>query len=223
VLEDTNGIPDTLAMVGYIMVGINFTAAGICFVWLFLNRNSPQVRVSQPMFLSLVIVGCIISTSTILAMAQENTNYDIDEDSFFNVHTACMAIPWLYSVGFSITFGTLFAKIRHVYVLFKAAAGTTRPTISIKETLLIIGGVLGVDVLVLTVWTVVSPLRWERTILTMDKYQVPLSSEGYCTSDDWMIFAGILAALHLALLGFASYLCYLSRDIPTSKFCSAFL
>jgi gamma-aminobutyric acid type B receptor len=156
VLEDTNGIPDTLVMVGYIMVGINFTAAAICFVWLFVYRNSPQVRVSQPVFLSLVIVGCIISTSTIIAMAQENTNYDIDEDSFFNVHTACMAIPWLYSVGFSITFGTLFAKIRRVYMVFKAAIAMKRTTISTKETVIIIGAVLGVDVLVLTFWTVMS-------------------------------------------------------------------
>jgi len=35
-----------------------------------------------------------------------------------------MAIPWLYSVGFSVTFGTLFAKILRVYRLFASQSPT---------------------------------------------------------------------------------------------------
>jgi len=216
VMEDTNGIPATLILIGYIMFGINVTAVTICGVWLWFFRHSPQVQVAQPFFLFFVLLGCLISTSTILPMAQENldsSNID-DNDS---IHTACMAIPWLYSVGFSITFGSLFAKIRRIYVLFRAAVDMRRIRISIPETVGMIGGVLLLDVTVLTVWTLVDPLQWQRNILTTDKYQNPLTSEGYCTSHHWMIFAGIIASLHLSLLGFASWLCYKARDIP-SKF-----
>jgi len=107
VQEDVHDIPDALRVVGYVLVGINGSAILFCLIWLYWNRYSPQVQVAQPFFLCLVLLGCLISTSTILPMAQENLNGDIAEEEFFNVHRACMAIPWMYSVGFCITFGTL--------------------------------------------------------------------------------------------------------------------
>jgi 7 transmembrane sweet-taste receptor of 3 GCPR len=92
-------ISPTLKLIAYIMLGINLLAIIICGVWLCWQRDSPQVKVSQPFFLALVLLGCAISSSTIIAMAQED-----DGDGPV---PACMAIPWLYSVGFSITFGKI--------------------------------------------------------------------------------------------------------------------
>ena len=125
------------------------------------------------------------------------------------------AIPWLYSVGFSITFGTLFAKIRRVYVLFQSRVERRNTSVTLQETFGIIGGVLLLDVFVLTVWTIVDPLYWERNIVTTDQYGDALLSEGNCTSDHWIVFAATIALLHFGLLGVACYLCYMARDIPT--------
>lgn len=75
---------------------------------------------------------------------------------------ACMAIPWLYSVGFSITFGTLFAKIRRVYNMFMNAARAKggvdirKNAVTVQETVSVIGAVLLIDVFILVVWTVSS-------------------------------------------------------------------
>ena len=189
------------------------------------------MRVSQPFFLALVLIGCGISSSTIIAMAQEDEgNGPVD---------ACMAIPWLYSVGFSITFGSLFAKIRRVHNIFKfnaspaAARGVavarsnsnvgasslssgmssfgrrrTAASINFQETVGIIVLVLLVDVLILVWWTIVSPLEWTRVVTTTDQFGAPLESYGHCTSDQWIIFAGIMAAFHLTLLSVGCYLCY---------------
>lgn len=208
--EETNLIPTTLKVLSYVMVGINFAFIAGCGAWLYWKRNSAQVRVSQPFFLSLVLLGCGISSSTILAMGQESAGDGPVE--------ACMAIPWLYSVGFSITFGSLFAKIRRVYKIFQSAAtpGAVRKTaVTFRETIFVIGVVLLVDVLVLVIWTAVSPLEWQRTVLSADQFGTPLESEGHCTSDQWMAFAGLIGMLHLILLAFACYLCFVSRNIPT--------
>ena len=88
VLENVNLIPLSLKATCYAMVAVNFVVVAICFFWLFVNRDTPQVKVSQPIFLSLVLLGCLISTSTILALVQE-------DDAYGDV-PACMAIPWLY-------------------------------------------------------------------------------------------------------------------------------
>ena len=126
--EDYHLIPKSLKIVAYCMLCMNVIAIGSCGTWLYLQRTTPQVRVSQPSFLLLVLLGCLISSCTILVLAQEDGIIDGDDGDGdgSGVGTppkySCMAIPWLYSVGFSVTFGTLFAKIRRVYKLFRDAA-----------------------------------------------------------------------------------------------------
>ena len=206
--EEVNAIPIALKYTAFAMLGINVIAIIICGIWLFWKRGTTQVRVSQPCFLVLVLLGCLISSFTIVTLAQE--------DNGDGPVPACMAIPWLYSVGFSVTFGTLFAKIRRVYVIFKSAADMRRNVVTWQETLSVMGAVLLVDVTILIVWTISDPLEWERTIISADQFGDPLVSEGHCTSEHWTAFGGAIAALHLILLGVACYMCYVSRDIPTN-------
>lgn len=89
-----------------------------------------------------------------------------------------------------------------------------RIRVSIQETVFIIGGVLLIDVTILTVWTIVDPLHWERSILISDKFGSALSSEGHCESEHWAIFAGLIALLHFGLMAVACYMCYVARKIP---------
>ncbi|CAB9510064.1 acid type B receptor subunit 2 [Seminavis robusta] len=206
--EDLNLLPSSLVSVSYAMVGINFSLCFFCAVWLFIHRNRAQVRMSQPYFLLLILVGCIFSTSTILALAEEHPGDGPVQ--------GCMAIPWLYSVGFCITFGTLFAKIRRIYVILQSAAEMRRVSVSVQETAMTVTVILLIDICILTVWTIVDPLRWERNVLSEDKYGYDLESEGHCTSDHWMIFTSIIGAYHFVLICIACYVCYLARDLPES-------
>ena len=134
-----------------------------------------------------------------------------------------------FSVGFCVTFGTLFAKIRRVYLIFMQAAAKNGVTagsgsgggvesrnngVTITETLSVIGVVLLIDVFILTIWTVVDPLEWQRTVTLEDQFGVPLESEGHCTCEHWVGFAAAIAALHLVLLGIACFMCYVARNIP---------
>ena len=67
----------------------------------------------------------------------------------------------------------------------------------------VIGIVLSVDVSILTAWTVIDPLQWERTVVASDQFGAPLESTGGCISEHWEAFAGAIAALHLLLMGVA--------------------
>ena len=88
VMENTNMIPPVLKILAYCMFFFNMIVIIACGVWLYIHRKRTQIRVSQPFFLVMVLVGCLISSSTIIALAQE------DEGS--GPVPACMAIPWLY-------------------------------------------------------------------------------------------------------------------------------
>lgn len=87
--------------------------------------------------------------------------------------------------------------------------------ISGAETCSIVTAIVAMDVAILTVWTIVDPLEWQRTITSMDKYGEALSSEGFCTCDSWIVFAILIGALHLSLMLLATYMCYRTRHIPT--------
>jgi gamma-aminobutyric acid type B receptor len=148
----------------------------------------------------------------------------VEEDEGDGPVHACMAIPWLYSVGFSITFGTLFAKIRRVYGIFaeahRSAAmrdvnSTRRAYTSYQDTVSTIGKVLLLDVVILVLWTSAYPLHWKRDIIRQDQFGFTLESQGNCTSENWRPFLGALVALHITLCIIACYMCYVSRNIPS--------
>jgi ABC-type amino acid transport substrate-binding protein len=223
VAENLNHIQPLLKVIGMILLGINVILVVGCAVWLFWKRNAPQVRVSQPFFLGLVLVGCLVSSSTILWLGLEDNKGD-DEGDDNNEDGGgggngssppCMTIPWFYSVGFSITFGTLFAKIRRVYLIFTSAAGPRQRSAPVtwQETLCLTGIVLLLDVIVLAIWTLVDPLTWIRIVLLTDKFGYSLESYGICDGS-WITFGSIIASYHVILLGIASYMCYVARDIP---------
>jgi hypothetical protein len=216
VAENLNHIQPLLKVIGMILLGINVVLVVGCAVWLFWQRNAPQVKVSQPFFLGLVLVGCLVSSSTIfwLGLEDDKGGDNGDEDSSGS-SPPCMAIPWFYSVGFSITFGTLFAKIRRVYLIFKSAAGPRQRSAPVtwQETLFLTGMVLLLDVVVLAIWTLVDPLTWIRIVLLTDKFGYSLESYGICDGS-WITFGSIIASYHVLLLGIASYMCYVARDIP---------
>lgn len=68
-------------------------------------------------------------------------------------------MQWLYSVGFCLTFATLLAKSWRIYKLFTGAARMQRTAVKQKDALLIVGGIVGVAVVILAVWTGVDPLQ----------------------------------------------------------------
>jgi len=204
---DKNLIPRGLLIAGYVLFAVAAFAIIVCGVWLYLHRLKRQVKHRQPPLLGLVLLGCLISTSTILALAQESSGD--------GPVPACMVSPWLYSVGFCLTFATLLAKSWRIKKLFTGAARMERTAVTLKDALLIVGGIVGVDVVILAIWTGVDPLQWTRQIVQSDKYG-GMESQGFCSSDYFVLFLSLLAALQFAVLAAGAYFCYVARNIPTT-------
>lgn len=209
---DYNWFPNALVWSLYSMASLNYLICGSCAIWLFFHRKRAQVSIAQPYSLALILLGCVLSTSAIIAMAQEDVGGN-GEPTGSSV-TSCAFIPWLYSVGFSITFGTLYAKIRRIYIIMQSAVEMRRVTVTFKETLVIVGIVLLFDVTILTVWTVVDPLTWGRSSLQEDKYGYVLESEGYCQSEHLFLWTSLIGIYHFLLVISACYMCYLARNLP---------
>jgi hypothetical protein len=200
--ENMNEIPLYLVIVSYCYFSILsiLIAAGTIMVYIF--RDSIIIQVSQPFFLYLLLLGCGLTSTAIVALVQ--TESDL----------ACVLSRWLYFVGFAIMFGTLFAKTWRVYKVLMNGMAMRRVEVSKQETLVIIAIITGVNIIVLAVWTVYDRPHWERTLIEEDGYGYVISSVGQCTSVYEGGFFMALLGLTIALMIVAEFLCYKARNIP---------
>lgn len=76
-------------------------------------------------------------------------------------------------------------------------------------------GLLTINLIVLTVWTVISPLEWVREVSDRDRFRRPVESRGGCESDNALPFVIILVVVDIGALILAAYQSYVARGIAT--------
>ena len=103
----------------------------ICFAaWTIYARKSYIVRASQPFFLVMLCGGVVVLSAAIVP-------FGID-DSIVSLHgasSACMAIPWLLSIGWTTIFSVLAAKLLRVNKVFQNSMKFRRVQISTRDVL----------------------------------------------------------------------------------------
>jgi hypothetical protein len=80
-----------------------------------------------------------------------------------------------------------------------------------------------VNILVLSLWTGLSPFQWEREILYTDEFGQPTESMGFCTSHHSVYYYSVLAVIDLGALVYALYETYRARNLSTEFAESAYI
>lgn len=218
--EDFNYIDKGLKIAGYVVFGGSIFLALASLGWMVAYMNeSPIIRASQPIFLGLIIFGALVSSMTILAMGVETGyRYSVEDPSEQNpdierADAACMAVWWLYGIGFGLIFSALFAKIYRVKLIFQAGQAFRRVIVNIKDVANILILMMVVEVGILLSWQLVSPERWHRTVLRESEEGYALESVGRCTSDNSLYFKIALIVFHLLCLLYALVLCFRTKHL----------
>jgi hypothetical protein len=109
---DNNYIGQSARIAGLLLMSVALLSAIIFLLWLLYYRKESVVQSAQPLFLLMLVFGSIIMASSIypLSLDDEST----DGVSSAGLDRTCMTAPWLYSIGFSMSFSALFAKMRGV-------------------------------------------------------------------------------------------------------------
>lgn len=74
---------------------------------------------------------------------------------------------------------------------------------------------LGLNCLVLALWTGIDPLYWDRNVVAIDPYDRTVESSGRCVSNHMAAFAGPLLAINGCALILALWQAYVGRGITT--------
>jgi hypothetical protein len=96
--------------------------------WTHRNRKARVVLASQPFFLHIICVGAIVMVCTIIPLS-----IDHGVATLQGCTTACISIPWLGSMGFSMTVSALFTKTHRINIILNNANRLQRIKVTIWD------------------------------------------------------------------------------------------
>jgi len=140
-----------------VMVMIILTSLAFA-IWVVYYRENKVVRSSQPIFLLLICCGTLVMSTAILPLSIDDKIVSVR-----GCDISCMAMPWLLSVGFVLTFSALFSKILKVNTIVRASLRLDRIELSLLDVLKPLVALSLINIVLLLIWTLVDPLKWVRS------------------------------------------------------------
>lgn len=202
----------TIRPFGYALLAIIIISALVAVGWTFVKRDTKVVKASQPEFLSAISIGAIIMAFAIVPMGVDDSTASIRGCSI-----ACNATPWLLAVGFCVMFSLLDAKIMRVNKLMDSSKRFRRVKVEAKDVLLPFVTLLTLNVILLSIFTALDPLYWERVEQGRDG-EGNLESYGRCTSDGKVsaVVLGLVVGINAVALIMSCVQAYKGRNVSVA-------
>ncbi|EDV25068.1 uncharacterized protein TRIADDRAFT_56611 [Trichoplax adhaerens] len=159
------------------------------FAFSLYYQNHKQIKLLSPRMNALFAIGCCICYVSVVMMAID-TNFT----TTIGFSILCQANIWLLCLGFTLAFGSLFAKMWRVYRIF---ALKTAKRIIVKDwhLLAVVSQLAIVDIVLLTIWTVVDPLIADviTSTTTEPKHDIVFKQTSYvCTCKNTAVWLGLI-------------------------------
>ena len=215
--ENLNLITRPILSFGLSICAATITCAlGWC-IWTWQFRKTDVVRASQPIFLCQLCIGTVIFAASIIPMSMQEPR------SQRGLNIACMATPWLLSIGFTTTFAALFSKAMRLNKLFGNGNAFRRVQVKAHNVMLPFAILMTINVACLILWTNVAPLSYRRIqVDNFDTFGRSVESYGTCYKQEGkrkmtaqISIIAALVVINLIALLFANYQCYLTRHVPS--------
>lgn len=198
---EKNYLSSGVRIVGFTLLGIAWLTALTTAIWVFMHHKHQVVRAAQPYFLYLVCFGASVSVSAIFTLSFDES-YGWSEDK---LSSACMATPWLASLGHIITYGALFSKLWRVNrVLQFARRKVNMIHVAWPSALL-----AALALVVLGLWTGLDPLTWTRTETNV----ITGESIGECVSETPVAYIVPLIVILLIPTLLTMYMAWKTKDV----------
>ncbi|XP_032294068.1 gamma-aminobutyric acid type B receptor subunit 2 [Drosophila virilis] len=199
----------TLSSVG-IALAIAFLAFNLHF------RKLKAIKLSSPKLSNITAVGCIFVYATVILLGLDHSTLPSAVDSFA---TVCTARVYLLSAGFSLAFGSMFAKTYRVHRIFTRTGSVFKDKmLQDIQLILLVCGLLLVDALLVTLWVVADPMERHLHNLTLeisaiDRSVVYQPQVEVCRSQHTQTWLGVLYAYKGLLLVVGVYMAWETRHV----------
>jgi ABC-type sugar transport system substrate-binding protein len=185
-------------------------------IWVWRSRNVHVVKVAQPSFLVMVALGIFTLNCALIPLSFDDGGDPFSQSAFDGL-AMCMSIPWLASLGFTMTFSALFSKTMRVNQIFHSKGGAfTRVRVEAKDVLVPFVLLFTCNVAILALWTALDPLTYVREDLPgTDGWNRVIATYGSCKSQQAGYYLTPLAAINISVLALANYQAYQARMIQS--------
>lgn len=84
-----------------------------------------------------------------------------------------------------------------------------------RDVMIPFGILLGLNCLVLVIWTAVDPLSWQRHVVEIDSYERISETSGECLSNNMSVYVGLLLGINGFALILALWQAWVGRGMTT--------
>lgn len=209
-----------------VFTGLAIITAIALIVFNIVTIQKPLIRDSAPFINLIIILGCILMLATCYLLGIDSATPPIDnrlnddqdtlDQSVIDNRNSrygaiCTWRLWLLTIGFTLSFGALFAKTWQVYRVYTNPKLKKEP-FKMWNFLIILGILLFIDVLYLSIWSGVFPFRRE-TKDDNDNAQDKVFIFEKCECDNFGYLIGALYVYKGLLVVFGLFLAYESRNV----------
>jgi 7 transmembrane sweet-taste receptor of 3 GCPR len=183
---------------------------------------------NHAIFLLMIVMGTVCTNTASVFFTQANrpqTTAETEKNAN-SLDTACLAAPWFLILGHMITTGMLVARMMQVRQQQhrqqeQGPVPEQRPQnteehslIELKYVIMETTSLLLVNMIVLTIWSMVDPLRFEVDATVWDDHGYIVEASGQCGGehDLSLLFPLGMALFHGAVLLHGNLLSYQTRD-----------
>ncbi|XP_064650354.1 gamma-aminobutyric acid type B receptor subunit 1-like [Lineus longissimus] len=186
----------------------------VCLLFNTFNQHRSHIRQSTPVLNSVTAVGCMICLTTIFLLGLDGRF--VSERTY---PILCQMRVWVLSIGFTLAYGSMFTKVWTVYRLAIRRKKDSRMNIQPCEIYIVLAILLIIDLIFLTVWHIMDPLR--RILQDFPK-ESPKDTDAdvlyvpqleQCTCTHLTIWLGVILGYKGLLLMFGILLSYETRSV----------
>lgn len=176
------------------------------------NRKHRVIKMSSPKLNNIIILGCILCYASVVLLGLDARFLDIGEYGYI-----CNARTIVLSFGFSLSFGAMFSKTWRVHKIFTAAKTLKKMAIRDFRLLVIVASLLLVDLVFLSTWVAIDPLKTEilrfEELTQKEQDVIIIPALFQCTCRYKTYFLGVLFGYKGILLLFGLFLAWETRNV----------
>ncbi|XP_065899524.1 gamma-aminobutyric acid type B receptor subunit 2-like [Dysidea avara] len=184
--------------------------AVICLVFNLWFRKQKLVKLGSPYVNAMIVAGAVVFYITVIL-------FGVDENvaSSSTVDNLCQTRIWMVAIGFSLLYGTMFAKTWRIYFIFNHAKPNTKLEMKDIYLFAIVGALVLIDIVILIPPTAVSSAilrREQEEIEGEDADDLP-GIIGVCRSDNSLPWIAVLFGYKGLVLLAGLFLAFETRKV----------
>ena len=205
---DQNYLTPAVRITGLALMSISLLCSILLAFAVWYYEDQKTIKSNQPVFLYILLIGTFVMAWSILFLSFDESNVsteEYDEPPFLDV--SCTLFPWFLTLGYILIYSAMFMKLWRLNRVLQSF----RSKVHVKQVLWPCIALLGVSVIILTVWTTVEPLQWERN--PVDEEFPQDETYGQCASPNDIWFTVSLGVVLLVTTLLAGFMAWRTRDV----------